>query len=315
VLQKKFNQQFSPHVTAVLQALFVTFLWSTSWVLIKFGLADIPALTFAGLRYTLAFLCLLPIFYRSAGFRSLRGLSRKNWRQLVVLGILVYSLTQGTQFVGLAYLPAVTVNLMLSFTSIVVALLGIVLLGERPGGQQWLGMALSLLGIFIYFYPVQLPAGQVIGFVAVVVGVLANASSAILGRAVNRSSHLSPLAVTVVTMGIGATLLLAAGLLVQGLPALDWQSWLIVLWLAVVNSAFAFTLWNLTLRTLAAMESSIINNTMSIQIPILAVIFLGERLSGREVVGLVLAALGILLVQLRRRRAPVKATEIVSEKG
>jgi len=315
VLQKKFGRQFSPHVTAVLQALFVTFLWSTSWVLIKFGLEDIPALTFAGLRHMLAFLCLLPIFYRSPGFSALRGLSRRKWLQLVVLGLLFYSLTQGAQFVGLAYLPAVTVNLMLSFTSIVVAVLGIVLLAERPSGQQWLGMALSLLGIFIYFYPVQVPAGQVIGFVVVMVGVLANAGSAVLGRAVNRSGHLPPLAVTVVTMGFGAVMLLAAGLLVQGLPALDWQSWMIILWLAVVNTAFAFTLWNLTLRTLPAMESSIINNTMSIQIPILAVIFLGERLNGREVLGLVLAALGILLVQLRRRRVRAEATEILSEKA
>lgn len=315
MLKKNFRLHFSPHVTAVLQALFVTFLWSTSWVLIKFGLADIPALTFAGLRYTLAFLCLLPIFYRSAGFHSLRGLSRKNWLQLVVLGIMLYSVTQGTQFVGLAYLPAVTVNLMLSFTSIVVALLGVVLLAERPSGQQWLGIGLSMLGVFVYFYPVQLPAGQVVGFVAVVVGVLANAGSAVLGRAVNRRGHLPPLAVTVVTMGIGAICLLAAGLAIQGLPALKWQSWIIILWLAVVNTAFAFTLWNLTLRTLEAMESSIINNTMSIQIPILAVIFLGERLTGREVLGLVLAALGVLLVQLRRRRKPVKATELVPEKG
>ena len=33
---------------AVVQALFVVFLWATSWVLIKIGLQDIPALTFAG---------------------------------------------------------------------------------------------------------------------------------------------------------------------------------------------------------------------------------------------------------------------------
>lgn len=50
-------EPFSPHTRAVLQALLVTFLWSTSWVLIKIGLADIPALTFAGLRYVLAFWC------------------------------------------------------------------------------------------------------------------------------------------------------------------------------------------------------------------------------------------------------------------
>ena len=50
----------NPRLVAILQALLVTFLWSTSWVLIKIGLAEIPPLTLAGLRYSLAFLFLLP---------------------------------------------------------------------------------------------------------------------------------------------------------------------------------------------------------------------------------------------------------------
>ena len=77
-------------------------------------------------------------------------------------------------------------------------------------------------------------------------------------------------------------------------------SWAIVLWLAVVNSALAFTLWNRTLRTLSAMESSIINNTMLFQIAALAWMFLGEGLGWREGAGMGLAAAGILAVQLRR---------------
>jgi len=96
--------------------------------------------------------------------------------------------------------------------------------------------------------------------------------------------------------------LLVAGFTLQGLPTMDATSWLIVIWLAVVNTAFAFTLWNHTLRTLSAVESSIINNTMLVQIALLAWIFLGERLSVQEVVGLVLAAVGILVVQVGGRR-------------
>jgi drug/metabolite transporter (DMT)-like permease len=50
----------APRRSAALVALFVVFLWATSWVLIKFGLETIPPLTFAGLRYGLASLVLLP---------------------------------------------------------------------------------------------------------------------------------------------------------------------------------------------------------------------------------------------------------------
>ena len=290
----------SSHLWAVLQALFVTFLWATSWVLIKIGLRDIPALTFAGLRYSLAFLCLLPFALRPAHLATLRGLSQQEWGQLILLGLLFYAVTQGAQFVGLAYLPAVTVSLLLNFTTIVVTLMGIILLSERPTPLQWGGVGLSVVGVLIYFYPVSFPAGQVIGLVVVAAGVLANAGSAILGRRVNREGSLPPLLVTVVSMGIGAAVMLVAGVANQGLPPLSLANWVLIGWLAVVNTAFAFTLWNQTLRTLAAMESSIINSTMLIQIAVLAWLFLGEPLTGQKIMGMALAGFGALIVQLRR---------------
>ena len=50
------------------------------------------------------------------------------------------------------------------------------------------------------------------------------------------------------------------------------------------------------------MESSVINNTMLFQIAVLAWLFLGERLAGRQVAGMVLSALGTLVVQIRRQQ-------------
>jgi drug/metabolite transporter (DMT)-like permease len=289
------------HLQAVLQASFVTFLWSTSWVLIKIGLEEIPALPFAGLRYTLAFVCLLPFAARSGQLKSLRRLSAGTWVRLLLLGLLFYSVTQGAQFLSLNYLPAVTVSLLLSFTTIPVGLIGVFALRERPAAIQWAGTVLYLAGVVVYFYPLVLPQGELFGFAVAIAGVLANALSSILGRHVNRSGELEPLAVTLVSMGFGGLVLLAGGIAAQGLPRLTLTHWGIILWLAAVNTAFAFTLWNHTLRTLSAMESSIINNTMLIQIAVLAWLFLSEPLSWRMILGMILAALGTLLVQIRRR--------------
>jgi drug/metabolite transporter (DMT)-like permease len=290
----------SLHRKAVLQALFVAFLWSTSWVLIKFGLQDIPALTFAGLRYSLAFVFLVPFALRRPQIDKLRALPAHSWLQLVSLGLIFYALAQGAQFLSLVYLPAVTTSPLLSFTPVLVALLGIRFLNERPTTTQWLGSGLYLLGVSVYFYPIALQTGQLTGVMIAVVCVIANAVSAILGRSVNRTAVLDPVIVTVVSMGIGGGVLLASGLAVQGLPRLTLWHWLIIFWLALVNSAFAFTLWNRTLRTLSAIESSIINNTMLFQIALLAWIFLGEYLNLRETVGMLVAALGTILVQLRK---------------
>ncbi len=53
---------------------------------------------------------------------------------------------------------------------------------------------------------------------------------------------------------------------------------------------------------LTAVESGIINNTMLIQIAILAWVFLGESLDGKAIVGLILAGAGTLAVQMWRAR-------------
>jgi drug/metabolite transporter (DMT)-like permease len=286
-------------LSSITLALFVVFLWATSWVLIKIGLEEIPALTFAGLRYTLAFLCLLPFAFLTQRRTPSPGIPKRILRQLLVLGLLLYTLTQGASFVALSYLPAITVNLLWSFSSVTVALFGIFWLAEKPTRFQWFGIALATLGAVVYFYPAKLPHGYLIGVLVSLVGVLANAGAVIVGRDVNRSRKFHPLIITTISMGVGAIVLLTIGISYQGLPTISLRGWAIIVWLAVVNTAFAFTLWNYTLRTLTATESSIINGTMLIWIPVLAVVFLDERVSSKELLGLVVAGIGTLIVQLR----------------
>ena len=284
---------------AILLALLVTFIWSTSWVFIKIGLKEIPAITFAGMRYTLAFLCLVPFVLRKAEIKQLRQLSRAEWLKLVVLGIVYYALAQGAQFLGLAYLSSITVSLILNLSSLLVAIFGIMLLREMPTPVQWMGVALNLGGVFVYFFPSAFGKGAVIGFAAAIVSLLANVFGSILGRKMNMNGKIRPIPLTVISMGIGALLMLFTGILTQGLPTISLQGWGILLLLAVVNTAFSFTVWNYTLQTLSAMESSIINSTMMIQIAILAWIFLGERVNLHGLIGLVLVAIGTFIVQLR----------------
>ncbi len=289
------------HWKAVLQALFVVFIWGTSWVFVKIGLHDIPPVTFAGLRYFLAFVSLLAVSLVNPSRAEFRQLNRAEWLRFILLGILLYAGTQGAVFVALAYLPAVTVNLLWSFSSVLIAILGVLFLAERPGMLQWTGALLAMLGALIFFYPVTIPQNQSIGFIVAIIGVLANAAASILGRDINRIAKHSPLIVTVISMGVGSIVLLSVGYLLEETPVLDLRSWLIIVWLALVNTAFAFTLWNHTLRTLTAMESSIINSTMLIWVTVFALIFLQETITARQLIGLVATGLGTLIVQLRTK--------------
>lgn len=290
--------------------LLVTTLWATSWVLIRFGLQEVPALTFAGLRYIIAAACLVPFLFKSPNRQALRSMDRRQWLQLIVLGVIFYTVAQGAQYIGLVYLPLASASVILNLTSLVVAGAGLILLAEAPSRLQWLGLFLSIAGLMTYFYPPVFGREDWLGIVIVLIAMLGNSGGTLLGRQVNRARSLPPIVVTAVSMGIGAVLMLGVGIVFQGLPKISLASWAAILWMAVVNTAFAFTLWSYTQRTLLAMESSIINNTMTVQIAILGWIFSNESLKGMEIIGILLVTIGTALVQLRslRRSNPRSGT-------
>jgi len=292
------NEKKQSHIIPILQALLVTFLWSTSFIIIKWGLVDIPPVTYAGLRYFLAFLIFIPFLIKRKYLTEIKKLNVVQWKQLILLGLVFYTITQGAQFVGLSLLPSVTVSLLLNFTPIVVAIAGVFLLNEKPSFLQWSGSGLFIIGIVAYFFPVTLIGNEGFGLLIMLVGVLANAGAAIIGRDINRKKNISPAVITFISMGVGAIILMIVGIALNGLPSLNTKNWLFLFWLAGINTAFAFTLWNLTLRSLTAMESSIINGTMLIQIAVLAWFFLGEAITIQEGIGMVIAAVGAVFVQM-----------------
>lgn len=291
------------HLNAVLTALFVTVLWSSSWVLIKWGLADIRPLGFAGMRYALAALLLAPILFMPANRRALAACGPRLWALLIGFGLLQYAVLQGAQFVALALLPATLLSLMFAFTPLLVMMLGAGLLGERFGLREAAGVGAFLVGAGLYFGGASLPTISAVGLAVGAGAVLANAAQTLLGRKVNRDTGLPPSLITAVSMAAGAAALLGAGVAVEGWPTMTPRAWLIVGWLAAANTALAFWLWNRAQAVISALETSLINNTMMIQIAVLAVVVLGERLTAAQVAGLALAGGGVLAVQLLRMRA------------
>jgi drug/metabolite transporter (DMT)-like permease len=75
--------------------------------------------------------------------------------------------------------------------------------------------------------------------------------------------------------------------------------WVILLFLALVNTALAFILWNTSLTRLTAFEANIINNTMLVQIAILSWIFLGDAITWKMAAGMALVLGGAVLVNMR----------------
>lgn len=290
------------HSRAVFTALVVTLLWSSSWILIRNGLDDeeLAPLTFAGLRYTLAALILIVWTASDQRHRSVaRQVIATKRKELVLLGVVYYSVTQGAQFIAIDAQPAATSSLMLAPTALLVALMSSRSLGERPNRQHFAGAVLIVVGA-IWYFSGDLGA-TMLGMVASVIGLLANATGSLLGRSANRDASTAPLLVTTISMSAGAPVLLVAGLMIEGWPELTVKLAALIAWLAVVNTAVAFTLWNRSMQHLAAFESAAINNTMLIQIAALAWIFLDEPPGAIAIAGILCVSLGAFLTTSPQR--------------
>jgi drug/metabolite transporter (DMT)-like permease len=262
-------------------------------------------MTFAGLRYMLASLLFFPLLLKRDIREQIKRLSRREWGVMVLLGVVLYTVGQGGQYLGLAYLPSVTVSLILNLSALFVAVVSSITIKERLNWLQWIGVLLNLAGVVIYFNPINNPlSGHWLGWFFAILCLVGNSVGSIIGRDVNRSANIHPIVITGISMTIGSALMLVTGILWQGLPPLSAQSiWIIVI-LAVVNTAVCFTLWNYTQQTLQATETAIMNNTMLVYISILAWIFLGEKQTPLGIVGLILALAGAMLVQVQLKKQP-----------
>lgn len=231
----------------------------------------------------------------------MRTHSKRWWIFIAIYGILFITITQGGQFIALKLLPAITVSFVLNLTPFLVIFLSIMLLKEIPTWLELLFFLIAFIGLGFYFLPIDFSRVSALGLFVVFAEMISNAFSSIIGRAINRTKSTPPVIVTWLSMSIGSIILLSIGIVIEGfytIFSLSLLSVLYIIWLGVVNTAIAFTIWNKVMQKLRAMDISIINSTMLPQIVILSMLCLGEMPLLKEWFGLGLIAFSTLLVQL-----------------
>lgn len=171
------------------------------------------------------------------------------------------------------------------FAATPLAVAGVVLLGSGGGG-----------------------AGSATGVGLALLASLGYATYAVLGRRM-LAGGASPLGVMGASFGIGAVVLApvaaTAGAVVLARPS----GVLLVLYLGLLPTAFAYVLFGRALRALPASETATLGLAEPVTATLLGIVALGEHpgplaLAGA---GLVLVALAVLIVPVRRRLRPAVA--------
>ena len=287
---------------SLVEASLVTFLWSSSYVLIRIGLEEINPLAFAAYRYFLASLILLFPFYLQYRKRRTSKFNLSRIGMFLVLGFTGFFIAQGFQFLGLFFLNSVTVTFILNLTPLFVLGLSICFLNEWPSTVQLIGIVLTLFGVIIFFYDTLADFGAVTGVLITVISGIGWAFYIIISRRYLVKDRESVITLTSISMLLGAFMLLGATGLTGNLVNVSFNGWMIILWLSIVNTAVAFFLWNHALKTLKAIEQSILQNSMLIQIALLAFFFLQESISEQNILGMIIVFSGVLIVQIRAKK-------------
>lgn len=280
--------------SAVAVAVLVSLIWSSTFVIVKFGLETLGPLTIAGLRYTLGAIVLLPFLL--FGQKGRKPIPKDLWLKLVLIGISAYTIGNGALFWGLKYIPATTGSFLMGLIPLLVMVGAAVTLKEVPTKWQVFGVAVSLAGSALFF-SIGLEPGESGGLIILGVGLLGFMAFSLLGRGIARDRSLDTITLTTLPLLIGGVFTIILATLVEGLPQFTARSLFIVLWLALINTALGYFLYNHALRELTALEMNMIMNLSPLFTALLSWIMLGEYLNGLQFVGMLIMITGVIIVQ------------------
>lgn len=269
-------------------------LWSTGFIIARYGTRDAAPLTFLTLRMVAA----SAILWIFAWVTDAPAITRLQAQWAGISGIGMHAIYLGGVFVAAAQgLPSGLSALIAGLHPVVTSILALIVLGEVLHKRQWVGVVLGVGGVSIVVVERMGASDALVGrgaLVAMVVSVLGMSFGTLVQRARGQTMPLvrgtaTQYAVSAVILGIGAVA--SEDFEVQFTVRL----WLSLLWSIIVLSlsAILIMLWLLQ-RQAAVKVSSLFFLTPALS-TIEGSILFGERLRLLAVLGLGVALIGVAL--------------------
>jgi drug/metabolite transporter (DMT)-like permease len=280
--------------------LLLCFIWGTTWIAIKIGLADVPPFGFAAVRFAIAPAVLFLFLKLAFPQKSLLPDGCKEWTILALTGLFSFTINYACVFWGEQYLSA-GLAALLGATSgpWMLVFAHFIWKDERLDLAKLAGIGAALCGIAIIFAN-ELHIEGSAGFYGCCAGLAASISGG-YGAALTKQARLTifPPAIALWQMIFGCLPLLMLAFAAEGNPlALNWtpRAMLALLYLAVIGSALTFSLYYSLLQSGSARRVS----TISLVVPFVSVIIdrgvLDESLTLRQALGGALILAGAALI-------------------
>ncbi|MGD8374763.1 MAG: EamA family transporter [Acidobacteriota bacterium] len=292
----------------VLVFVVLTFIWGTTWAVIRVGLEGIPPFTGVALRFAIASLLLL-LIARVRGIPL--GRDARERRLWLVNGVFSFFLSYGAVYWSEQWVPSgLSAVLFATFPLFVAVLAHLALPGERLNPRTATGVLVGFAGAATIFAGDFAALGGrpvVVASLVMLVSPIASAVGSVAVKRWGRGVH--PVSLTAVPMGLTAIAMGAVAAVTERHRSivLDASSIGALLYLALMGSAVTFSLYYWLLGHVSATRTSLLAYTIPVVAVLVGAVFLDETLTPRVLAGsaLVLAGVALAVHQPRRRaRAP-----------
>jgi len=232
--------------------------WSSTWLVIKIGLRDLPPISYAGIRFLIAIVVLLAVSTGRVRLLPQRG---SDYGVLAFTGVLMFAVNYGLLFWGELHVSSGLAAVLQATIPMFGMLFAHLMLPDEPLRLH------KLIGALLARGGVAMICERLLGFhgfmafwggLGIVFGAAGAAFSNVLLKA--RAIQLAPAMIAAWQMIFGAAPLLLIGFLVEGNPArFHWSALSIfcLFYLAVIGSALTFLLlyWLLPRMTVARLQA------------------------------------------------------------
>ncbi|HEY3031898.1 MAG TPA: DMT family transporter [Bradyrhizobium sp.] len=282
--------------------------WAGNAIVGRLAAGHIPPVTLSFLRWSLAFLIILPFAWKH--LRRDWGAIRAGFGTMIVLSVTGIGAFNTLQYWALEHTQALNTLLLQSAGPLFLAMWSLILLGVRLTPAQAGGIALSLIGVLVILLHgdlttlrnIEFNRGDLIFTVALAIFGLYSVLSL-------KRPKIHGLSFVGFTFGCGAACLIPLliwELLSRPLMQLDAINLLTLFYVAVFPSTLAYLCFNRGVQLIGANRAAPFFHVVPVFGSAMAIVFLGERPRLFHIIGFALVLIGVFVASRKpaKRLAP-----------
>lgn len=269
--------------------------WGTSTTLSAYALRELSAAELLVLELLVGGV----VIWGVALLNNRRELRDRRWRRWALLGVFEPGATYLLANEGLRHESAATASLLFSMEAVLVVVLAVAFLGERPGRRVVGPLAVGVVGAVLVGAGGSTGHDSLTGHILILCATLAAAIYAVLARALLDDAPV--LAVTAHQLLAAVVLALPLALVERAsdgggglLPSVSAGYWAAGVGAGVMGVALPFVFYNRAIRTVQASVAAVLLNFIPLIGLVTAVVALGDRPGPLELAGGGLILVGLL---------------------